>query len=38
MKFTAKKTLKTAIVGGAVAATALLSACGGEMSREMVLR
>ncbi|MFE6617237.1 hypothetical protein [Amycolatopsis sp. NPDC057786] len=28
MKFTAKKTIKTAIAGGAVAATALLSACG----------
>ncbi len=30
MKFTAKKTIKTAIVGGAVAATALLSACSGN--------
>ncbi|UUV34751.1 hypothetical protein NQK81_15295 [Amycolatopsis roodepoortensis] len=30
MKFTAKKTIKTAIVGGAFAATALLSACGGN--------
>ncbi|MFI5562706.1 hypothetical protein ACIA2T_25795 [Amycolatopsis japonica] len=30
MKFTAKKTVKTAIVGGALAATALLSACTGE--------
>ncbi|MFK0251267.1 hypothetical protein ACIQUM_41775 [Amycolatopsis azurea] len=30
MKFTAKKTIKIAIVGGAVAATALLSACSGN--------
>ncbi|MGK4593795.1 hypothetical protein [Amycolatopsis sp. w19] len=30
MKFTAKKTVKTAIVGGALAATALLSACTGN--------
>ncbi|MFD6070843.1 MULTISPECIES: hypothetical protein [Amycolatopsis] len=30
MKFTAKKTIKTAIAGGALAATALLSACGGN--------
>ncbi|MFC3453341.1 hypothetical protein [Amycolatopsis speibonae] len=30
MKFTAKKTIKMAIVGGAVAATALLSACSGN--------
>ncbi|WP_236005559.1 hypothetical protein [Amycolatopsis pittospori] len=30
MGFTAKKTIKMAIVGGAVAATAFLSACGGN--------
>ncbi|MFD5250146.1 hypothetical protein ACFWIW_36755 [Amycolatopsis sp. NPDC058340] len=30
MKSAAKKTIKTAIVGGALAATALLSACGGN--------
>ncbi|GAA4550895.1 hypothetical protein [Amycolatopsis samaneae] len=30
MEFTAKKTIKTAIVGGAFAATALLSACSGN--------
>ncbi|AUI64021.1 hypothetical protein [Amycolatopsis sp. BJA-103] len=30
MEFTAKKTIKMAIVGGAVAATALLSACSGN--------
>ncbi|WP_037311138.1 hypothetical protein [Amycolatopsis orientalis] len=30
MEFTAKKTIKTLIVGGAVAATALLSACSGN--------
>ncbi|WP_394329950.1 hypothetical protein [Amycolatopsis keratiniphila] len=30
MKFTAKKTVKAAIVGGALAATALLSACTGN--------
>ncbi|OXM42485.1 hypothetical protein [Amycolatopsis alba] len=30
MKFTAKKTIKMAMVGGAIAATALLSACSGN--------
>ncbi|RSM55236.1 hypothetical protein DMH03_34275 [Amycolatopsis sp. WAC 01376] len=30
MEFTAKKTIKLAIAGGAIAATALLSACGGN--------